>query len=72
MTLPRVFIAAAVSLIGSTSLSSIAEAAPADKAIEIFRNGPERKDVVQNRFFLKTGRFELAPMGGEVFLHNLT
>jgi len=66
MTLPRVFIAAAVSLIGSTSISSVAEAAPADQAIEIFRNGPERKDVVQNRFFLKTGRFELAPMGGMV------
>jgi outer membrane beta-barrel protein len=66
MTLPRVLTAAVVSLIGSASLSSIAEAAPADKAIEIFRNGPEHKDVVQNRFFLKTGRFELAPMGGMV------
>jgi outer membrane beta-barrel protein len=51
---------------GSTISASVAEAAPADNAIEIFRNGPERKDVVQNRFFLKTGRFELAPMGGAV------
>jgi outer membrane beta-barrel protein len=51
---------------GSTLGAPAAEAAPADNAIEIFRNGPERKDVVQNRFFLKTGRFELAPMGGMV------
>ena len=51
---------------GSTVGAPAAEAAPADNAIEIFRNGPERKDVVQNRFFLKTGRFELAPMGGLV------
>jgi len=66
MTLPRILIAVAATVLGSTSISSTAQAAPADQAIEIFRNGPERKDVVQNRFFLKTGRFELAPMGGMV------
>lgn len=66
MTLPRVVVAAIIGLMGSTVGAPAAEAAPADNAIEIFRNGPERKDVVQNRFFLKTGRFELAPMGGLV------
>ena len=66
MTLPRVVVAALIGLMGSTLGVPTAEAAPADNAIEIFRNGPERKDVVQNRFFLKTGRFELAPMGGLV------
>ena len=66
MTLPRVVVAAIIGLMGSTLGAPAAEAAPADNAIEIFRNGPERKDVVQNRFFLKTGRFELAPMGGMV------
>lgn len=66
MTLTRVFIVAVVGLIGSSFSSSIVQAAPADQAIEIFRNGSEQKDVVQNRFFLKTGRFELAPMGGMV------
>jgi outer membrane beta-barrel protein len=66
MTLTRVFIVAVAGLIGSSFSSSIVQAAPADQAIETFRNGSERKDVVQNRFFLKTGRFELAPMGGMV------
>jgi len=66
MTLPRVFIVAVAGLLGSSMGSSVAQAAPADQAIETFRNGPEHKDVVQNRFFLKTGRFELAPMGGMV------
>jgi outer membrane beta-barrel protein len=66
MTLPRALIVAAASLLASTLTPSSAEAAPADSAIEIFRNGPERKDVVQNRFFLKSGRFEVAPMGGLV------
>ena len=66
MTLPRVFIVAVAGLLGSSMGSSVVQAAPADQAIEVFRNGPERKDVVQNRFFLKTGRFELAPMGGMV------
>jgi outer membrane beta-barrel protein len=66
MTLPRVFIVAFAGLLGSSFYSSSAQAAPADQAIETFRNGPEHKDVVQNRFFLKTGRFELAPMGGMV------
>jgi len=66
MTLPRVFIVAVAGLLGSSMGSSVVQAAPADQAIEIFRNGPEHKDVVQNRFFLKTGRFELAPMGGMV------
>jgi len=41
-------------------------ATPADEALETLREGPATQNVVQNRFFLKTGRFEIAPVGGLV------
>ena len=51
----------------ATALSSPASAGtqPAQKALEEKNNRPTQ-DVVQNRFFLKDGRFELAAVGGYV------
>lgn len=56
--------------IGLSLLSYLAAtpafATPAEEALETLRNGPDTQNVVQNRFFLKTGRFEIAPVGGFV------
>lgn len=39
---------------------------PAEEALQALDVGPADKDVVQNRFFLKEGRFEVAPVLGVV------
>ena len=43
-----------------------AGAAPAQKALQEEKDGRPEYNVVQNRFILKEGRFELTPMGGYV------
>lgn len=51
----------------AAALSAPAHAkSPAEEALDALDAGPEDKDVVQNRFFLKSGRFELAPVAGVV------
>jgi outer membrane beta-barrel protein len=39
---------------------------PAEEALSVHRGDAPRKDAIQNRFFLKEGRFEVAPIGGYV------
>ena len=69
MKLSRILSTVATGL-GLTLFSCLAAtqafATPAEEALETLRNGPESQNVVQNRFFLKTGRFEIAPVGGFV------
>jgi outer membrane beta-barrel protein len=70
MNLTRTLVPACLALGAVTSaLPSVAVAAddpPGVEALELFRNGRPRQDSVQNRFFLKQKRFELAPMFGLV------
>ncbi len=69
MNLSRILSTVAIGL-GISLLSCLAAtpafATPAEEALETLRNGPDDQNVVQNRFFLKTGRFEVAPFGGFV------
>lgn len=67
MTIARTLMTAAVGLVG-LSLTPVAEAAkgPGIEAIDEFRNGSGKRPAVQNRFFTKERRFEIAPMFGYV------
>jgi outer membrane beta-barrel protein len=58
-------VAAAVALAASTSPAE-AGTKPARQALNELNEGKSRYNVVQNRFFLKEKRFEVAPVGGYV------
>lgn len=67
MTSLRSLVAGAAILLGVTASSSDANAAaPAQDALAELRGETVDKDVVQNRFFVKTKRFEIAPVLGIV------
>jgi outer membrane beta-barrel protein len=58
-------VTAAVALAASASPAE-AGTKPARQALDELNEGKNRYNVVQNRFFLKEKRFELAPVGGYV------
>ena len=58
-------VAAVVSL-AATPTAADAGTKPARQALEQMNEGKNRYNVVQNRFFLKEKRFEVAPVGGYV------
>jgi outer membrane beta-barrel protein len=58
-------VVAAVALAASTSPAE-AGTKPARQALNELNEGKSRYNVVQNRFFLKEKRFEVAPVGGYV------
>jgi outer membrane beta-barrel protein len=45
---------------------AVSMASPAGEAMTEFKDGKSEPDAVQNRFFLKEGRFEIEPFGGYV------
>lgn len=51
---------------GFTTNAALAESGPGVSALDEYRDGASTANAVQNRFFLKTGRFELAPLVGYV------
>ena len=50
--------------VGTLAPEANAGAKPAEQALSELKGGKRRYDVVQNRFFLKEGRFEVAPVAG--------
>lgn len=58
-------VAAAVALAAAPSPAE-AGSKPARQALDELNEGEKRYNVVQNRFFLKENRFEVAPVGGYV------
>lgn len=66
MTSLRSLMAGAAILLGMAATSSTAAASPAEDALAELRGETVDKDVVQNRFFEKSKRFEIAPVIGLV------
>ena len=66
MTSLRSLMAGAAVLLGMAATSSDAAASPAEDALAELRGETVAKDVVQNRFFVKSKRFEIAPVIGLV------
>ncbi len=60
-------LAAGLGVVGVVGGLSDAHAAdPGLEAVEDFRRGGKPRDAIENRFFLKEGRFEITPMFGYV------
>lgn len=68
MNLSRTLLLAGFGVLGTSTATAAerAETPPGVVALEAFRNPDTRRNPVQNRFFLKSRRFEITPMLGTV------